>query len=132
MTDSQTQQTRVGHCLSDTTETYIGRSEQLDTIKTAAIRERGWLGNPFVLSDQATESHRAADHITIVDTRSESLDRFRELFETRLNHDDEFRTAVASLAGEDLGGWCHSLADGDPACHGDIIAEWADRLAAAP
>jgi hypothetical protein len=81
----------------------------------APLGQRGWLGNPFTLEDH---------------TRAESIARFRELFEWRLEADPRFRAAVAGLAGETLGCWCRSVDADAPACHGDVIAEHADRLAA--
>lgn len=130
MTDDQSStQPRVGHCKTDSTDVYIGRSRQLDTIETADSHERGWLGNPFVIASNSTNSHETAEQITIVDTREESLRRFRDLLDTRLQQNDDFRRAVASLTGQVLGGWCRSRSDAEPACHGDEIAAAVAQLA---
>ena len=77
--------------------------------------KRGWLGNPFTL-----ENHE----------RAESIQAFRQAFEDKLQRDDDFRAAVANLAGKTLGCWCQHVSDSEPGCHGEVIAEWADRLAA--
>jgi len=81
------------------------------------IGDRGWLGNPYTVEDY---------------DRAESIDRFRKTFVRRLQTDSEFRAAVADLAGQTLGCWCQHLGDDEPACHAEVIAEYADRLAAAP
>ena len=78
-------------------------------------RTRGWLGNP----------HRLEDGYT----RAESIDLFRDDFEAKLRGDDEFREAVRELAEKTLGCWCQRVDDDSPACHGEVIAEHADRLA---
>lgn len=107
-------ETRVGHCKRDPIDVYIGRGPggrhllcDLDPL------QRGWLGNPYGLGDYS---------------RQESIDKFREAFEHRLERDEEFRETIAGLAGLRLGCWCRTLDEEDPACHGDVIAEWADRL----
>jgi hypothetical protein len=75
---------------------------------------RGWLGNTFTLDDHG---------------RQESIDKFREAFEDKLSRDAEFRNAVRELAGKTLGCWCQRLDENSPACHAEVIAEHADRLA---
>lgn len=76
----------------------------------APVGERGWLGNPYALSDGYS--------------REESVELFSELFHSRLRADREFREAVHDLAGSVLGCWCRSLDVGAPACHGDVIADY--------
>lgn len=107
-------ETRVGHCKQDSTDVYIGRGRGGRTMQDVEPRNRGWLGNPFTLDDYS---------------REESIEKFREAFEDRLERDDEFRAAVRDLAGQRLGCWCQSLDADGPACHGEVIAEHADRLA---
>jgi len=77
--------------------------------------ERGWLGNPYPLSEGFS--------------REESIRRYRRDFEARLREDDEFREAVREIAGKTLGCWCQRLDEDSPACHAEVIAEHADRLA---
>lgn len=113
--DGSRRQTLVGHCRKDSTDVYVGRGDGGDaTMNNTPIGNRGWLGNPYTLEDY---------------DRSESIDNFRDDFEQRLEADQEFRAAVADLAGETLGCWCQRVDDDSPACHGEVIAEYADRLA---
>lgn len=108
--------TQVGHCRHDHHDVYIGRGESGDAhLLNTPVGERGWLGNPFPVSEHG---------------RVQCIDRFRVEFEARLADDAEFRAAVRALAGSVLGCWCQRLADDGPACHGEVIAEHADRLAA--
>lgn len=109
----ETQSTRVGHCKRDSTDVYIGRGPEQRDLSETPIGERGWLGNPYTL-----ETH----------TREESIAKYREAFEAKLSADDKFRKAVADLHGQTLGCWCQRIDEGEPACHGEVIAEWADKL----
>ena len=77
------------------------------------VGERGWLGNPYPEGQYG---------------RERCIELFREDFEERIAEDDEFRKAVADLQGKTLGCWCRSVDAEEPACHGDVIAEWADKL----
>lgn len=108
------QRTRVGHCKRDSTDVYSGRGSEGRNLNTVKIGARGWLGNPHTLEDY---------------TREESIGQFREDFEAKLRGDEEFREAVADLSGKTLGCWCQGLEDDGPACHAEVIAEHADRLA---
>jgi hypothetical protein len=72
------------------------------------IGHRGWLGNPFPLSEY---------------NREESCNRFQEAFLKRIQSDPEFREAVIALKDQALGCYCHPLQ-----CHGHIIAEYLDSL----
>jgi hypothetical protein len=112
--DTTEEQTRVGHCKSDSTDVYIGRGQNGATMLNTEIGKRGWLGNPFPVDEHG--------HVQCVE-------RFRDEFESRLKTDDEFREAVARLHGKTLGCWCQRLNDDGPLCHGEVIAEHADRLA---
>lgn len=109
--------TRVGHCKRDSTDVYAGRGPGGRSMFDTSLGTRGWLGNPF-----------PADEFG----REECIERFRESFEARIEDDDRFRAAVRELAGTTLGCWCHSLDEDTPACHAEVIAEHADRLAAQP
>lgn len=120
--------TQVGHCKANDTDVYIGRGDQFANITTTPIGNRGWLGNPFVVETHARQAHYDSDAVTVVPTRSESINRFRDVFEQRLNTDEEFRNAVAALAGSTLGCWCQHVSDDTPACHGEVIAEHADTI----
>lgn len=109
-----TERTQVGHCKRDSTDIYIGRGPDGRDMLTTAIGQRGWLGNP----------HTVADH-----GREGCIKRFRKAFEHRIDTDAEFRHRIKELSGKTLGCWCRSVTEDEPACHGDVIAEWADRLA---
>lgn len=106
--------TRVGHCKADSTDVYAGRGDCRRDMLDMNPGARGWLGNPFRLDNY---------------TREESIRRFRRVFEWRLDADREFREAVRDLAGQTLGCWCQRIDDDEPACHAEVVAEWADRLA---
>lgn len=106
--------TRVGHCKRDKTDVYVGRAPGDKTMHNTPVGERGWLGNPYTLEE--SPSLKA------------SIRKFRRDFEHRLRSDEEFREAVADLAGKRLGCWCQSLEDDEPTCHAEVIAEHADRL----
>lgn len=107
-------QTRVGHCKRDEMDVYIGRGSGDRNLLNTQIGSRGWLGNPY-----------PAD----VFGREECIQKFRSVFEERLHDEPEFREAVRELAGKTLGCWCQSVDEDEPACHGEVIAEHADRLA---
>ena len=106
--------TRVGHCKADPFDVYIGRGAGGRDMLETPIGKRGWLGNPHSVDDYGREG---------------SIERFRKAFEHRLETDDEFRARVRDLAGKRLGCWCQRLDEDEPACHGEVIAEHADRLA---
>mgnify|MGYP000439328468 CR=1 FL=1 len=106
--------TRVGHCIANDTDVYVGRGPDGCDMTETAIGSKGWLGNPYTAAEYG---------------RSGAITRFRKGFEERLESDPEFRAAVRELAGKDLGCWCQELDEDQPACHGEVIAEHADRLA---
>ena len=106
--------TRVGHCKKDSHTVYIGRGDRGGShMMNTEIGERGWLGNPF-----PKDKHG----------RQQCVEMFRSEFEYRLENDDHFRTAVANLQGEILGCWCQRINEDGPLCHGEVIAEWVERL----
>lgn len=109
------EQTRVGHAIKDGDEidVYAARGSGRKAMGEVPIGKRGWLGNPYTVVEHG---------------RGGAIERFRIEFEDRLDTDDDFREAVADLAGKTLGCWCRTLDAEYPECHADIIAEWADRL----
>ena len=110
------QPTRVGHCKHLSHHVYIGRSRGGDGhMLNTEIGNRGWLGNPF-----PKDKHG----------RRQCVEMFRVEFEKRLESDPDFRDAVAELSGSILACWCQRLNDDGPLCHGEVIAEHADRLGA--
>lgn len=119
-TDSDTDtsgsyRTEVGHCKADETDVYVGRGPNGRHMEsTPHVHQRGWLGNPYPVDNYG---------------REESLRRFMESFRHKLSYDPEFREAVGELAGSVLGCWCQRLDEDEPACHAEIIAEHAERIA---
>lgn len=110
-------ETRVAHCKADESKVdeYVGRgSGGRDMLSVAKPGQRGWLGNPFPADEYG---------------REESIEKFREAFEDKLDRDEEFRDAVRDLAGKTLGCWCQRLDADEPACHAEVIAQKADELA---
>jgi hypothetical protein len=108
-------ETAVGHTKRDETDVYIGRGPGGRDMLNTPVGRRGWLGNPHTVDDHGREG---------------AIERFRRAFEHRLENDLEFRERVRQLAGSTLGCWCRQAHEDGPACHGDVIAEHADRLAA--
>lgn len=107
-------QTRVGHTKADPTDVYAGRGPNGRDMVGTAVGDRGWLGNPYTVDDWG---------------RTGCIENFRIDFERRLEIDPDFREAVRDIAGKTLGCWCQRLDEDGPACHAEVIAEWADRLA---
>lgn len=105
--------TRVGHTKRDETDVYIGRGPGGRDMLSTPVGDRGWLGNPHTVEDHGREG---------------CIKRFRKAFVRRLEDDPEFRARVRDLAGKTLGCWCQGVDEDGPACHGEVIAEHADRL----
>jgi len=88
---------------------YIGRGAGGTAhIMNSTVGERGWLGNPFPLSKYS---------------RKESINEYRKVFYKKINSDPEFKAAVKDLKGEILGCYCKPKD-----CHGDVIAEYLNKL----
>lgn len=79
---------------------YIGRSGKGLT---------GYFGNPIELKSR--------------EKRGSTLKRYRSYLELRINEDLEFREKVKNLYGKTLVCFCKPAQ-----CHGDILAEYAERL----
>lgn len=123
--------TTVGHCKADDCDVYIGRDQRggkLHHLLNTPIGERGWLGNPFVPEENASEKHYRQSDVTVVSSREESVTRFAETFDERLCNNPEFRDAVGQLEGKTLGCWCQREHEDSPACHGEVIAGFVDRV----
>lgn len=119
-----TLQTRVGHCMNDETDVYAGRGPDARDMTETPVGKRGWLGNPFALDDLDGDDTQDGETV-----RDASIRKFRAAFKDELQTNEEFRNAVRDLAGDVLGCWCQRLDDDEPACHAEVIAEHADRLA---
>lgn len=101
---------------TNSTDEYAGCGPDSRHIHTTdETSDCDWLSNPYALDDSYS--------------RSESIEKFRDDFEHCLGHDDEFRGAIREFVGKALGCWCQHLNDESPACHTEVIAEHADRLA---
>lgn len=106
--------TRVGHCKRDKTDVYAGRGPNGANLLNTLVGDRGWLGNPHTVEQEG---------------RDGCIQKFRSDFEDKLSRDPTFAEAVKNLSGKTLGCWCQSVEDDEPACHAEVVAEWADRLA---
>lgn len=90
--------TRVVHCKKEPYDVYIGRPSK-------------W-GNPF--------THKSGTRAEImVNSREEAVSRYREWIQTQ----PQLLSALHELKGKTLGCWC-----APNACHGDVLAELADKL----
>lgn len=107
-------ETKVGHCKKDSTDVYAGRGPNNSHMNNTEPYTRGWLGNPYRKEEYG---------------RSGCIDRFTADFVDKLKGDPEFRAAVRELSGKTLGCWCQEVGESKPACHAEVIAEHADRLA---
>ena len=109
-------ETQVGHIHADAdaVDVYAGRGPHDANIRNTPPLERGWLGNPFAVKTCGREA---------------AISHYREAFERRLRDDPDFRAAVRQLHGQVLGCFCQSLNDDEPACHAEVVAEHADKLA---
>lgn len=107
--------TEVGHVIEDgdDIDVYAARGSGRKAMGEVAVGQRGWLGNPYTVAEHGREG---------------AIEKFREDFEERLESDEEFRQAVADLAGSRLGCFCQTLDEHGPACHAEVIAEHADRI----
>lgn len=101
---------------NDNCDVYIGRGGGEDgtgSILTADHEKWGCFGNSFTLK-----------HFD----RVGSIDLCRCVVDIVVETDPKFLDAVADLHNRTLGCWCRGVAENDPACHSDILAEWADEL----
>lgn len=112
-----TEHTPVGHWAVDDCDVYVGRGSGGVAMGDVRIDTRGWLGNPYKVRAYGGSY-----------SRGESIERFRADFQERLHTDEEFKEAVYDLHGKTLGCWCQRLEEDTPACHAEVIAEFADLL----
>lgn len=115
--ESGDRHTHVGHVIEDggDIDVYAARGSGRKAMGEVPIGKRGWLGNPYTLED--------------ADSRAACIEAFKGDFIARLKQDTEFRDAVADLSGKTLGCFCQTFDEEGPACHAEVIAEHADRLA---
>lgn len=95
--------TRVVNKRKENFDTYIGRGSPF--------------GNPYShIKDKETKAE------FIVETREESISKFREYFYKKLVENVIFRRSVENLKGKTLGCFC-----APQSCHGDVIKEYLDN-----
>lgn len=124
--------TRVGTWMADDCDVYGGRRSVDDRIHhfgNTPIGERGWLGNPYVVEENAGEEHRHQDDVVLVKTREEAVSRFAEDFLDAIQERPELRRKLyEDVRARVLGCWCQELDDDGPLCHLEVVAEVADRI----
>ncbi|HET7324252.1 MAG TPA: DUF4326 domain-containing protein [Halococcus sp.] len=104
--------TTVGHAKHDEIDAYIARKDEgRETIQNTPPGE--CFGNPYRL-----ENH----------SRGASIRKFADLLDTLLEERPIYRLYVRDLAGKTLGCWCRRVNEGEPACHGDVLAAKAGYL----
>jgi hypothetical protein len=81
-------------------DVYIGRTGR---------GEDGYFGNPFRMGNGMS--------------REDAVDRFQKYFAERIEKDSEFKRRILALKGKRLGCFCKPKA-----CHGDVIAEWLNKM----
>ena len=90
--------TKVVHMKKEPFDVYIGRPSK-------------W-GNPFSHKEGTSAEFK-------VDSRKQAIEKFEEY----LISNKSLQSDLHELKGKVLGCWCYPKA-----CHGDILAKWADAL----
>ena len=93
-------QTTVVHTLEDEFDVYIGRE-----VSEHGLHASKW-GNPYVLEDDSDAER----------------DRVLALYRAWIVEQPELMDSLDELRGKRLGCWC-----APKRCHGDVLAEMADR-----
>lgn len=87
---------------------YIGRGQgALNDPKACSPKDSGYLGNPFKLLPG--------------EPRGNTIEKYREYFNERMQIDRDFCRTIISLLGKKLVCWCAPAP-----CHGHVIAEWLE------
>ena len=81
-------------------DVYIGR---------AGRGEDGYFGNPFSMRNRTS--------------RKDAVQKFQKYFIERIEKESEFTLRVLALKGKRLGCFCKPKA-----CHGDVIADWLNKM----
>src|SRR6266536_651714 len=95
-----TMQTVVVNIYKEQFDAYIGR---------AGRGEDGYFGNPSRMGNGIS--------------RDEAVKSFQKYFAERIEKDSEFKRRVLALKGKRLGCFCKPKA-----CHGDVIADWLNKM----
>jgi hypothetical protein len=85
-------------------DVYIGR---------AGRGQDGYFGNPVRVGNGVS--------------RDDAVKRFQRYFADRIENDAEFKRRVLALRGKRLGCFCKPNA-----CHGDVIADWLNKMEPTP
>jgi hypothetical protein len=93
-------QTVVVNIQKEAFDVYIGR---------AGRGQDGYFGNPFRIGDGIS--------------RDDAVKRFKGYFADRIEKDSEFKRRILALKGKRLGCFCKPSA-----CHGDVIADWLNKM----
>lgn len=102
-------ETKVVNTKKQNCDVYIGRANGgKDHMMNTLPTKKGWLGNPYSLSEYS---------------REQSIKKFKIDFKHKLKNDLYFRQEVKKLKGKILGCFCKPKS-----CHGDVIKEYLDSL----
>ncbi len=93
-------QTVVVNIHKEPFDVYIGRRGR---------GQDGYFGNPFRIGPGIS--------------REDAVERFERYFTDRIERDSEFKRRVLELRGKTLGCFCKPTA-----CHGDVIADWLNKM----
>ena len=93
-------QTAAVNIYKEQFDVYIGR---------AGRGQDGYFGNPFRMGNGTS--------------REDAVQKFQKYFAERIEKDSEFRRRVLALKGKRLGCFCKPKA-----CHGDVIADWLNKM----
>jgi hypothetical protein len=118
----------IGYVYEDATDINCGRGAGGKNMLDTEVGEKGWLGNPFVIREQAEQKHKERSSIEIVDSRAESIEKFEQALREKCVRNPRFRAAVADLAGQNLGCWCQGIDEDGPACHTEAIRRVVQEL----
>lgn len=86
---------------------YGGRGTGYASIANTSFPERGWLGNPYRLSDGYS--------------RERAVRRYAQVFLGKIQTDDAFYAAVERLRGKRVACFCRRSDEDEPLCHLDVV-----------
>lgn len=95
--------------VSEAYDTYGGRSNYGGWLGNEQPSKKGWLGNPFPLSDY---------------TRTEAIEKYEHRFLETLATSKPVANAVVGLPGCAVACHCRRSDEDEPACHLDVVREW--------
>lgn len=100
----------VGHWERDSPDLYIGCNEDGDGLANVTYPNKGWLGNPYSISEYG---------------REKSMKLFEQTLARKIVLHPTFRQCLKILRGCVLGCSCRTVdEEAPPVCHGDVIAKW--------